>query len=30
LNSRPFNSVKGNNIERIAVSLLSVCHRWKV
>jgi hypothetical protein len=27
LNSRPFNSVKGNNIERIAVSLLSVCHR---
>jgi hypothetical protein len=25
INSRPFNSVKGNHIERIAVSLLSVC-----
>lgn len=24
-NSRSFNSVKGNHIERIAVSLLSVC-----
>jgi hypothetical protein len=27
-NSRPFNSVKGNHIERIAVSLLSVSHRY--
>jgi hypothetical protein len=26
-NSRPINSVKGNHIERIAVSLLSVCNR---
>ncbi len=25
INSRSFNSVKGNHIERIAVSLLSVC-----
>jgi hypothetical protein len=28
-NSRPFNSVKGNHIERIAVSLLSVSNRMR-
>jgi hypothetical protein len=27
-NSRPFNSVKGNHIERIAVSLRSVSHKY--